>query len=126
MHSEHVSGHPVAGFTLTVVGKGRKTRHLPMHPDTAERVLAAAGWVFPSNRGDGHLSPTRLAGRLERANGGAFTPHQLRHRYATVMYHATGDLLHVSKLLGHSNVATTQRYVQPAAEAMRRVAAAAW
>lgn len=48
---------------------------------------------------------------LSRLLGDGWTPHSLRHRYATATYRATNDLFLVSKLLGHDSVETTQRYV---------------
>ena len=42
------------------------------------------------------------------------TPHQFRHRFATRMLEATGDIAMVQKALGHASVATTQVYAQVA------------
>jgi integrase/recombinase XerC len=36
--------------------------------------------------------------------------HSLRHTFATLLYSATGDLLLVSRALGHRDIRTTQRY----------------
>lgn len=36
--------------------------------------------------------------------------HSLRHTFATLLYHATRDLLLVSRALGHRDIRTTQRY----------------
>ena len=44
--------------------------------------------------------------------------HALRHAFATTCYRATGDILAVSRLLGHSSVATTMRYIQQREGAM--------
>ena len=40
-------------------------------------------------------------------------------------YEATGDLVTVSRLLGHASVATTQRYVATGRARLREVAGAA-
>ena len=49
-------------------------------------------------------------GRGRNKQGPApWTLHTLRHRFATRAYEATGDLVTVSRLLGHASVATTQR-----------------
>lgn len=38
------------------------------------------------------------------------TPHTLRHSFASQIYKETNDILVVSRLLGHTNLATTQIY----------------
>lgn len=54
-----------------------------------------------------------------------WTLHTLRHRFASRAYDATGDLVTVSRLLGHASVATTQRYVATGRARLREVAGAA-
>lgn len=39
----------------------------------------------------------------------AITPHQLRHNYATVLYEQKVDLLTAKDIMGHKDIATTQR-----------------
>ena len=41
-----------------------------------------------------------------------FSPHKLRHFYAVNEYRKTGDIRRVSKLLGHSGIAITERYLR--------------
>jgi site-specific recombinase XerD len=38
--------------------------------------------------------------------------HQLRHAFATAAYNASHDIVAVQKLMGHSDIATTQRYIE--------------
>lgn len=40
-------------------------------------------------------------------------PHSLRRTYAQLGYEAEAPLTRISKLLGHSSVATTQRCLNP-------------
>lgn len=49
----------------------------------------------------------------------------MRHRYATVIYDSTGDLLALQELLGHSSPETTKRYVRVSMRALRVAASAA-
>lgn len=37
--------------------------------------------------------------------------HQLRHAFATAAYNASHDIVALQKLMGHSDISTTQRYV---------------
>jgi site-specific recombinase XerD len=40
------------------------------------------------------------------------SPHTLRHTFAVSYLRAGGNLFYLSKILGHSSVTTTQRYLQ--------------
>ena len=51
--------------------------------------------------------------------------HQLRHRFATIVYQQTNDIRAVQMLLGHASLATTQRYVKPRDNALRLAVASA-
>ena len=98
------------GWSLAVVGKGDRQRLVPLDDDLAALVIAKGDWLFPG-RWSGHVEASYVGRRLSDLLGGGWTAHSLRHRYATVTYAATHDLLLVSKLLGHASVETTQRYV---------------
>lgn len=54
-----------------------------------------------------------------------FTPHQLRHTYATMLYSAGVDMLTAQKLLGHSNVKVTMEIYTHLEEERRKVSIAA-
>lgn len=100
---------------LRVHGKGGKERLVPVHPAIAGPLLdhikrTDAEWVFPSPVTDGHVGYDYIYKRIKAALGGAFTPHQLRHRFATQAYKGSHDLRAVQELLGHSSPNTTVRY----------------
>lgn len=105
-----VHSHDFDGRRLLVHGKGGKTRTaFVVDEDLVQLLGGVRGWAFPGPHGPmtaGHVS--RL---LSRALPPGWTAHTLRHRAATVAHEATGDIFAVSKMLGHSQVATTQRYV---------------
>lgn len=110
----------VIGDTLRVRGKGGKVREIPAHSAlVAALSTLPPGFVFPG-KDNGHLSPDWVGRLMAEVLGSGWTAHSLRHRFATRAYAADRDLLTVQQLLGHSSVATTQRYTQVPDDARRR------
>lgn len=116
------------GHSLRVRGKGAKTRLVPVADGLAEEIrdrAGEAGFCFPSRiRDRPHISGPRLA-RLVAGLLEGHTFHSLRHRFATVAYAQTGDLLAVSRALGHASPTTTELYIQTDARRLRAVVLAA-
>jgi integrase len=105
----------VTGHGLRVTGKGSKTRIIPVHPTVAAPLAAhirhqRGAWVFPSPVRDDHVGYDYVYKRIKAALPPGFTPHQLRHRFATQAYKGTRDLRAVQELLGHTSPNTTVRY----------------
>lgn len=101
----------LVGHSLIVHGKGAKDRIIPLSPDVADELASCLrGWVFPSPQG-GHLTAQHVGKILANALPDGWTAHTLRHRFATVAYAGTKDLLAVQTMLGHSKPETTRGYV---------------
>lgn len=108
---------------LRITGKGGKQRMVPINDDlmpillTLERINGG-GYYFPGRYG-GHMHPQSVNKIITRRTG--WNPHSLRHAGATAAYRATGDLRAVQEFLGHSSLATTERYLHVGLDEVRRV-----
>lgn len=127
------------GDTLIIVGKGGKSRLVPLLPAVRDAVthyvelcphpLDPDTPLFRGVRG-GALGPRTVQGEVQRLRGAlglpeTATPHALRHSFATHLLAGGGDLRTIQQLLGHASLSTTQRYTDVDAERLRKVHAAA-
>lgn len=134
------SGEPY----IYVRGKGDKERLVPL----SERALVAVSsyidvmtsakdskgklkfsrgnkWLFPSRGKHGHLTRHRFAQLLKTLGAkvglspASLSPHVVRHAFATHLLANGADLRAVQKLLGHSDISTTQIYTHVLEERLK-------
>jgi integrase len=116
---------------LTVVGKGDRTRHLPLHPVLASTIASyppRGPWLFPAPASSSHVRPTTIWTWVKRlaADAGipAMTTHQLRHTALATALDNTRDLRAVQQLAGHARPETTALYTRTTAQRLIEVVAA--
>lgn len=107
---------------LRVKGKGSKTRLVPLVPELRALLEGREGYLFPSRKGKQQrpIEARTVGYMIRRYLPEGFTTHQLRHRFATVVYQQTLDIRAVQELLGHSSIMTTQRYTHVGADTLAR------
>ena len=123
---------------MKIRGKGKKER-LAAIGSTAERAIRQYLPLrrdFLTDRGSDaplfiNQQGTRLTARSFQRNlknylvfaglPADFTPHKLRHSFATHLLDAGADLRSVQELLGHENLSTTQIYTHVGIERLKKV-----
>lgn len=111
--------------TVRVVGKGNKTRIVPVGRYALEALtlwlrerttVAAVGEsaLFVAHSG-ARLGPRAVQRRIgewakRQGLGVHVHPHMFRHSFATHLLESSQDLRGVQELLGHANISTTQVY----------------
>lgn len=128
--------------SVKVLGKGNKERVVPMSEPAIESLnrwislyrdaflaelssdapisSTAPDALFINNTGK-RITPRDVRRILDRRSSSPTHPHALRHTFATHLLDGGADLRVVQELLGHADLATTQRYTHVSKERLRKV-----
>ncbi len=127
--------HFDAGF-VKVLGKGSKERVVPVNARAIARIKRYMDEERPGilrKRQSPYLFVTKRGGPMTRQRfwqtmkvlGGKLridlSPHTIRHCFATHLLEGGADLRSVQKMLGHSDISTTQIYTKVTTDRIRKV-----
>ena len=119
------------GDFLSVIGKGDKERLVPLSERAKDAMLDYRSlltreatrnqqrnkqWLFPSSGQSGHFTRQAFGRDLKALaddvglEAASVSPHVLRHAFASHLLQNGANLRAVQKLLGHSDISTTQIY----------------
>ena len=118
-------------FDKKIVKGGEVSRAVPVNIDGRDAIAALIDWhrekydtraptrpLFPSRNKNGTVAMNRQtahemlkAAFMTAGLNGKLATHSLRKSFAQRLYDESGDIYLVQELLGHQNVATTQKYL---------------
>ncbi|MCX8031302.1 MAG: site-specific tyrosine recombinase XerD [Thermodesulfovibrionales bacterium] len=123
------------GF-IKVKGKGSKERLIPINNRVKEKILKYlkdyrpkisknkhTPYLFLNNRG-APMTRQRFWQALKKLSkhvGLDLSPHVIRHSFATHLLEGGADLRSVQKMLGHSDISTTQIYIKLTTERIKKI-----
>jgi len=124
-----------AGF-LRIIGKGSKERLVPVNPRALDKIKRYikelrpgilkkkhSDYLFVTNRGRA-MTRQRFWQTIKKYGkkiGLELSPHTLRHSFATHLLEGGADLRSVQKMLGHSDISTTQIYTKVSSDRIKKV-----
>lgn len=118
-------------FDASIVKGGEVSRAVPVNSDGSQAIDVLMAWhrdqyantdahrpLFPSRNGQGRKGLSRREAHnvlkkafLAAGLNGHLATHSLRKSFAQRLYEKTNDIFAVQEMLGHRNVATTQKYL---------------
>ena len=145
MRVSELVGLPVTAVTrerkhLYIIGKGNKERMVPLNDKACEALdkwtIARENlypradknkWLFPAKSKSGHLTRGAFFKELKKLalsvglDPHKVSPHVFRHSFASHLIAHDADLRSVQKLLGHSDIATTEIYTHILPNRLKKV-----
>ncbi len=127
--------HFDAGF-VRIMGKGAKERVVPINTRALKKVRRYMEKERPETlkkRQSTYLFVTRMGKPMSRQRfwqtlkaigkqaGLEISPHTIRHCFATHLLEGGADLRSVQKMLGHSDISTTQIYTKVTTDRIKKV-----
>ncbi len=124
-----------AGF-LRIIGKGSKERVVPINSRALDKIKRYIKNLRPAilkNKQSDYLFVTGRGAAMTRQRfwqtikkfgkkiGVELSPHTLRHCFATHLLEGGADLRSVQKMLGHSDISTTQIYTKVSTDRIKKV-----
>ena len=112
----------VKGRSSIVIREGKTKKPRTVYLDAIMADIAdyltdkpSEGWLFPSRKGDGHITTTQayriLADAGKRCNYDYVGTHTLRKTFGYHYYQRTKDVAALMEIFNHSDQATTKRYI---------------
>jgi site-specific recombinase XerD len=109
-------------LVVKVTGKGNKQRLVPISNEMRRVLyrhsLKVRGQLLFGTRNDTKVTNRNLQRDFKglctrlKIDGLRCSPHTLRHTFAVSYLRAGGNLFYLSRILGHTSVKTTERYLQ--------------
>lgn len=124
-----------AGF-ITVSGKGSKERVVPINEMTLQTIKRYINELRPSilrkrnsnvlflAKGGKPMTRQRVWQLIKRYSRGLsinISPHSLRHCFASHLLDGGADLRALQKMLGHTDISTTQIYTKVTPERLKKI-----
>ncbi|UTO55946.1 tyrosine recombinase [Neoehrlichia mikurensis] len=84
-------------------------------------------WLFPGKKFDKCITRQRIGQLLKELanksgiNANIISPHKIRHSFATHLLNNGSNIVFIQKMLGHSNLSTTQIYTYVASDRLKDV-----
>ena len=111
----------IEGRKIGFIGKGRKPREVYLREDTRWELCeyiekkGVVGYVWGAGLCDAPPTVATVRRKLRKpfyaAGFDDFYPHALRHSFATDLQMRGASVAEIKEMIGHENIATTERYL---------------